>query len=77
MTVLIDDQIVGRLLRDEWPAELPPTVKIYATAYWLGRLYHAVLAASEADVILSAQSPLLADALGQEGRGCTVVGASG
>ena len=43
MNVLVDDQVLGRILRGEAPVEIPPSAHRFTTGCWYVRLCQAVL----------------------------------
>lgn len=63
MIVVVDDQLLGRLLRGEPPAELLDDADVYTTGYWYVRLCQAVLAHTETAGRLSQPFVDLPDAI--------------
>lgn len=59
MSQLLDDQLLGRVLRGDDPPR--PGVDIYTTGYWYVRLCQAVLGASERAGVLSGPFASLTD----------------
>lgn len=59
MIQLVDDQLLGRILRGDQP--LQPGVEVFTTGYWYVRLCQAVLNASERTGILSGRFAALPD----------------
>ena len=59
MTQLLDDQLLGRVLRGADPPR--PDAEIYTTGYWYVRLCQAVLGASERTGVLSGPFGALPD----------------
>lgn len=59
MIQLVDDQLLGRILRGDQPPQ--PGVEVFTTGYWYVRLCQAVLNASERTGILSGPFAALPD----------------
>lgn len=59
MIQLVDDQLLGRILRGDQPPQ--PGVEVFTTGYWYVRLCQAVLNASERTGILSGPFVALPD----------------